>query len=241
MVLIKRIAALFIVIVAIYMLVMFLFVGNYKERLWLHRCNSIEKFTEQHESYPNIEIDLVYRESGYFDVTHDEPVTYGLPLDSIFAHPMCDGKMWLDIKNITALNVDSVLFELQHLLAQYKIDKSRLIIESSSWQELAILTNAGFYTSYYFPVGNPRKLNANQQKSALDNLQKVVDSAEICAISFPAWWYSDIKRTIKTDLDLLTWKHRSTQYEFFLMGGFRLLNDKQVKVVLLKSKGKYHR
>lgn len=57
-------------------------VGNYPDKLWLHRCNSILKYEEQKSLYPHVELDLVVRENGVMDITHDTHTTYGLPLDS---------------------------------------------------------------------------------------------------------------------------------------------------------------
>ena len=41
---------------------------RHTDKLWLHRCNSVEKYAEMHPRYPNVEIDVVFRPDGYFDV-----------------------------------------------------------------------------------------------------------------------------------------------------------------------------
>lgn len=238
----KRLIYGILTVLLLYLVVIFLFVGNYKDKLWLHRCNSIEKFVEQRSDYPNIEIDLVLREDGHFDVTHDIPVTFGLPLDSFFAHPENRGKMWLDIKNITDSNSRVALSELNRLSSLYGVLKERLIIESSNWQQLSLFTDEGYYTSYYFPVGNPSKLSLSERNSAIEELQRVVSEGNFRAVSFPSWWYESVSKAIpSTNHDLLTWQHRSTQYEFLLTGGFQMLNDERLKVILIKSKGEFHR
>ncbi len=238
----KNIFCALLIIVACYAVALIFCVGRNKDKLWLHRCNSIEKFLEQREDYPNIEIDLVFREDGYFDVTHDVPVSFGLPLDSFFAHPANNGNMWLDIKNLSNENCHAVLAELERLSAEYGIVKERLIIESSSWKELSDLTKAGFYTSYYFPYGNPSKLTDAECLLALEELKLVAQTGNFKAVSFPFWWYEEISATIvDTNHDLLTWSHRATEYEFLLTGGFQMLNDERLKVILIKSKGDFHR
>lgn len=46
-------------------------VGNYPDKLWLHRCNSILKYEEQKSLYPHVELDLIVRENGVMDITHE--------------------------------------------------------------------------------------------------------------------------------------------------------------------------
>lgn len=238
----KRLIYGILMVLLTYLVVILCFVGNYKDKLWLHRCNSLEKFIEQRADYPNIEIDIVFREDGHFDVTHDLPVTFGLPLDSFFAHPANHGKMWLDIKNISDTNCSGVLAELERLVELYGVAKERLIIESSSWRQLSYLTDAGYYTSYYFPVGDPAKLSLSERNHAIEELKMVTSEGNFKAVSFPYWWYERVSRAISnTNHDLLTWRHRSTQYEFLLTGGFSMLSDERLKVILVKSKGDFHR
>lgn len=37
-----------------------LLMNDYPEKIWLHRCNSIEKLYEQGDEYPNVEVDVVF-------------------------------------------------------------------------------------------------------------------------------------------------------------------------------------
>ena len=73
-------------------------------------------------------------------------------------------------------------------------------------------------------------------------LTEVADSHATRALSFPGWWYSTIRKHLNRPIDLLTWKHRTTQFELFLTpSGQRMVNDPQLKVILIKDKGKFHR
>lgn len=69
------------------------------------------------------------------------------------------------------------------------------------------------------------------------------DIKEAFALSFPGWWYDDIKEAFaQQPIALLTWEHRKTQLELFLTPrGRRMINDPQLKVVLVKDKGHFHR
>ena len=64
----------------------------------------------------------------------------------------------------------------------------------------------------------------------------------MCALSFPGWWYDEIHRHLHESIDLLTWKHRTTEAGLRLWpANLPLLKDPQVKVILIKSKGRFHR
>lgn len=227
---------------AVYFALAFAEVGKHKDKLWLHRCNSIEKLKEKYGDYMNIEVDVCFRDS-VFDVTHDLETSFGLNLEEYFAFfARREGKMWLDLKNLTSANRDSVLAELTRLTKCYDIDRSRLIVESHNHNSLRKLTQEGFYTSYYVSFTPPHKMSGERLKQCLDTLRAVADSGDVRAISFPGWWYSTISERLDRNIDLLTWEHRKTQLVFFLVpGSDAMLNDSRLKVILIKDKGNYHR
>lgn len=219
-------------------------IGDYPEKIWLHRCNSLEKLHEKSHLYDNIEVDVVFRDNDrIFDVTHDLDTTFHLKIDEYFDHfEEEQGQIWLDIKNLSASNKESILHKLNELCLKYTIRKERLIIESSSWKDLKLFTDNGYYTSMYVSFPNPSELNETEEDSCIHQLQQIVDTRSVKAISFPYWWYPDIKEELNRPIDLLTWKHRSTQFEFFMSyEGKKMLEDKQLKVILIKDKGNFHR
>lgn len=218
-------------------------IGDYPHKLWLHRCNSLEKWEEKDDLYDNIEVDVVLRDT-FFDVTHDAQVSYNLQLKSYFAKlGETNGKMWIDVKNLHRNNVAAVSQRLDSLTARYGVDKNQLIIESPEIEALDYLNDKGYYTSYYVDFPNPDDISDEQCETYLDSLQTVVDSDCSNAISFPAWWYDEVKEAFADDsIDLLTWCHRTTQFEFFLTPHcHEMLDDPQVKVILVKDKGNFHR
>lgn len=217
--------------------------GRYTDKLWLHRCNSIEKMQEFEEDFPNIEVDIVYRGNGVFDITHDADTTFGLKLDSYFSKiGDTDDKMWLDIKNVNEKNVEEMEESLDSIRDVYDVEMDQLIIEGGDYNALETFTDEGYYTSYYVPFDKPWKLSENEKDSCIDKLQDIADSKKTCALSFPGWWYIPIKRNLHRDIDLLTWKHRTTELNFLLSPMHdKMLNDEQLKVILIKSKGHYHR
>ena len=217
--------------------------GKYPDRLWLHRANSLEKWQEFSALYPNAEIDITVREGAVLDVTHDEPVSFGLCADRyIQALAHNDRRLWLDIKNLPP-NATRVIERLDSMLALAQVDRTRLIIESDNAEALGLFKQRGYYTSYYVRYDNPSQLTPAELATALNQLRKVVDSGQVSALSFPIHWYATLHEQLhRPEIDLLTWDHHTHQWTFLLLPWKRtLLNDPQVKVILLKKKGSHHR
>lgn len=131
-------------------------IGRYPEKIWLHRCNSLEKLYEKQSRYPNVEVDLVFRKDRVFDVTHDVDTSFNLSLGSYFSYMKDhEGKMWLDIKNLTAGNKHVALERMNEMTEYFQIAKDRLIIEGKDWKALEAFTQDGYYTSYYVTYDEP--------------------------------------------------------------------------------------
>ena len=217
--------------------------GKYPDRLWLHRANSLEKWEEFSALYPNAEIDITVREGAVLDVTHDEPVSFGLCADRyIQALAHNDRRLWLDIKNLAPPIAHSVMERLDSMLAVAHVERTRLIIESDNAEALAPFKQRGYYTSYYVSFAKPSQLSPADIDRCLQQLRTIARSRQVCALSFPGWWYDEIHRHLHEPIDLLTWKHRTTEAELRLWpANLPLLKDPQVKVILIKSKGRFHR
>ena len=219
------------------------YTAAYREKLWLHRCNSLEKLAEQSDRFANVEVDIIIRPDGLLDVTHDADTTFGLSIDPYFAHiGQHHTRLWLDIKNVNADNVEKLRQHLDTLCRMYGVKQEQLIVESRDATALSHLTAAGYYTSYYVDFDKPSHLSRKEIDCCIRQLQSIAKSGKVRALSFPGWWYDEIHQQLGVPIDLLTWKHRSTEAEMRLWpGNFALLRDPQVKVILIKSKGKYHR
>lgn len=220
-----------------------LLVDDYPEKIWLHRCNSMEKLYEQGDDYANVEVDVVFRENRKFDVTHDADTSFNLTLDPYFAYmDKTGGKIWLDIKNLKAGNKKAMLAELDRLVETHGMEKEELIIESPDWEALGLFTENGYYTSCYVPFDKPRELSDKELDACIIELRKIADGGSVRALSFPGWWYPVIKEKLERPIDLLTWKHRTTQFGLLASPrGRRMLKDSRLKVILVKDKGDYHR
>ena len=217
--------------------------NNYKDKVWLHRTNSLEKMMEKEERFPNFEVDLVFRKNELFDVTHDADTTFNLGIGQYLADIARDNdRMWMDIKNLNNKNASYMLRTLDSLRHHYHVSKEQLIIESKDVNALNHFTRAGYYTSYYVSFDKPDNLSDEEVDACIAQLQRIADSGKVEALAFPGWWYDEISENLHRDIDLLTWKHRTTKFGLLALPSNReMLEDPQVKVILVKSKGKYHR
>lgn len=218
--------------------------GENTEKLWLHRTNSLEKMEEKEARFPNFEVDLVYREATRtFDVTHDADTTFHLSLDAYLHSIKADSdSVWLDIKNLNEHNAEAARERLEQLCCKYGIPRRHFIVETRNINALECFTQHGFYTSYYVDFPKPSKLSDVAIDTCIAHLQRVADSKKVCALSFAGWWYIPIREKLNRDIDLLTWKHRTTEFGMlFFPHNRRMLNDKQLKVILVKSPSSYHR
>lgn len=218
-------------------------VGTHQEKLWLHCCNSLEKRNAFRELYPNAEVDVTLREDGTWDVTHDAEISFGLSVEAfladLHAHP---GKLWLDVKNLQPQTAVSALHRLDSLCRFYGVDRQRLVVESDCSEALGSFTRERYFTSYYVRDADPADLEEVELQAVLKKLRGIVDSGNVCALSFPVYWYATLSAHLHRDIPFLTWDHHTLQWTFlWLPQNRKLLNDGQVKVILLKKKGKYHR
>ena len=211
-------------------------VGRYPEKLWLHRANSLEKWQDNAEKYPNAEVDLIFW-NGKFHVAHDTADITALTIDEYFKEmPSRKGHLWLDIKNLSKNNAIVALHELDSLCQVYNVDKSRLILESDNESSLSYFTHqGGYFTSYYVKAPRPSTLSEEERKEVIYQLEQVANRANVSALSFPRHGYKDISSGLESDIPLLTWDHHTCEWLFHAsFWKHKMLNDEQLKVILVK-------
>ena len=215
----------------------------FPDKIWLHRCNSIQKMDEMDEKYQNIEVDVVFRKDSIFDISHDIDTSFNCSLDSFLGQiDKTNRKIWIDLKNLTYTNYRKVYTKLEQLIKEYSISKSQLILESPKADLLQYFTNKGYYTSMYIKFKKPSDLSAQEIDYYISLLQKVADRKMVSALSFPYWWYTEIKDKLNRPIDLLTWTHHTSSFALQLWRrGQEMLKDEQLKIILVKEKGHFHR
>ena len=212
-------------------------------KCWLHRTNTVEKMLEISEKYEGIEIDVNFNNSDlYFDVTHDLEESINLSLEKYFKYfSKNNKKVWIDFKNLTEDNVENSLNVFDNLIKKYNLNKERFIIESSNFEMLKYYKDNGYYTSYYVPYLDLKNMSFDEIEKEKVKIKNIILTGNVSAISFPGYMYEFIK-SINTNIDLLTWEDGKKWQELYRKKiNVEMLNDSQLKVILVKEKGKYHR
>ena len=235
----KYIVSVIVVAVLLIIITDMAYVGKNKGKIWLHKAYPLEKLDALKEYYPNVEIDVVMREDGRFDITHWEDKTLGIGIEPYMEYLRDNGecKMWLDVKNLNEKTDSLMKIRLDSICDRYGIEKGRLIVESKNWELLGTFTEDGYYTSCYVEEDSPKGMTEEEVEKVMERLRKVADSGKVRALSFAGWWYDTMKEKLgRSDIGLLTWKHRSTELELMLTPeGHRMVEDEQLKVVLVKD------
>jgi hypothetical protein len=125
---------------------------TFNDKIWLHRCNSIERMTYYLSKYNGFETDAYYNTpEDYFNIDHDN-VDRNTRLEDIFVLLTDHGKpyLWIDFKNLSETTCDGALRKLETLCRKYAFPKDRLVVESPHIELLNKFANAGFPTSFYF-------------------------------------------------------------------------------------------
>lgn len=217
------------------------------EKFWLHRVDSVKKQEEFYNKYDGLEFDIIYYENNNgFENSHDPENYENYNLEKQLSTYQYLGKkngIWFDFKNLNNDNKVYALNELNRLLAKYNIDKDIVWIESHDWQALKIFKDNKYRTSYYFPYYDLKTMNKNDMENIKMMTRNIALSGNIDAISFDGDYYDFIKTIdIPSNIVFLSWLDGSSWSEVWLRKKYSsILDDKRVKVILVKDKGKNHR
>lgn len=210
-----------------------LFESLYKNKIWAHRVNSVEKLEEAEKQFQGVELDVVFELNNY-DVNHPPAKSINLSLTKYFKSVKTKDKIafWLDFKNLDSLNHLKALHALDSIVKNVNIKPENIIVESTNLQYLNVFSKKGFRTSYYYI---PNELD-------FVSVQQIINKNEITYISSDANNYSFLKDNFQ-DKKLLFWAVNDKN----IFNGFkdlkyslknfitkcRLLNDSNVEIVLL--------
>ena len=172
-------------------------------RIGVHRVNSFGKLNEvQKSGLRTIELDVKYID-GVLMVGHGEAhVMSGLTLETYIAelNLLNVDKIWLDIKNLSAINLQEVITALSALEERFRI-KSRLIVETQS-QEYAMskIAQMGFNVSYYLPTNLAEKSPSEQDEEAV-KIANQLKYQKVTSISFDAKLYDFVKAKLESKIN----------------------------------------
>lgn len=215
------------------------------KKFWIHRCNSVEKAREMSKKFPGIEIDATFYKNEVvgkkFDISHNPAKTVEFPLENfmpIFADS--DIKIWFDFKNLSEDNVDDSVNELINLAEKYNVAKNNFIIESHNLNALKIFHSFGFKTAYFVTVSDAIFYDKNYKNKFNDEINFVIKSGGIDALSFPIDYYEVVKN-LETNLDYLTWDTFNRRWWNFYLNFDEVFKDSRVKIILVEFSSEFDR
>lgn len=210
----------------------------FRDKIWVHRVNSIEKLEKVNNHYIGVELDVVFKiDSLVFDIYHPPQESKQVYLKDYFPKSKTNLQYWLDYKNLTQENAIISSKYLEKLVKENTISPNDIIVESPEIEHLVHFKNKGFRTSYYLP-SNLKTLNKENLLHQLQNIQNSVKKYPPTMVSSNSKDYTIMKDFFpdqKKNLwilanlsDLSTFKNRISLY--------RRLLDPSVEIILIKVK-----
>lgn len=208
----------------------------FKDKIWSHKTNSIQRLTEAKKSFSGVELDIVFeKENRNFDVNHPPDKSLGISLSDYFSSQQTnsDIKYWLDFKNLDADTDSLSLLILDSIITTHHIPKSNVIVESGSPQYLKAFLEKGFKTSYYLPK-NIREAGEPEQSSIIEKIKENETSNNTTYISFEYREYPLLNEKFPDAKKIIWFNVYGSMNKFsarLLL--FKLLMDEQVDVLLI--------
>jgi glucan phosphoethanolaminetransferase (alkaline phosphatase superfamily) len=179
-------------------------------RIVPHRVNSTGKLAEiLYDGYRSLELDVLHRpgqNGGHFEVGHGEKDASGHDLAEVLElmPRAAMEKVWIDVKNLNAENLEQVTAELRQLESRFGL-KRRVIFESPAAEQLPAITKEGFHTSYYLPTELLLRLSATGARDRLrreaERIARLATGGRLNAVSFDARLYKFVKTYLEPILD----------------------------------------
>lgn len=216
-------------------------------KFWLHRVNSPQKLGKLGHKYAGLEMDIIYySKENDFENSHSAQSLELYSLEKTLEMYKKKGNkqsLWFDFKNLNDSNKVKAEKRLSELIKKYGITKDNVWVESKDYDALDYFTQNGWRTSYYVPYYDFEKMSAAEIEDAKKQIEKISFSGKVKAISFAWKYYYFIKKLkLNKEISLLTWFSQDSLASLKKREDYSvLMKDPQLKVILVKELGRYHR
>ncbi|MCP3933294.1 MAG: hypothetical protein GY705_29840 [Bacteroidetes bacterium] len=224
---------------------------NIRNRVWVHRVNSIEKAQEAASLFSGIELDVVFDSAkNVFDINHPPTISINLSFEKLVS-TLEDTNLsyWLDIKTLKYGHAERAITRLVHVSTTLNINANNIIVESNNIKLLKKFTQAGFQTSYYLPqkkldafVLEENKRHKTKMKE-LAKLKKIIQCEDFHFISSHSKFLPFISKHLALGKKILLWNPKidpnSTSAVKQIENIFQ--QDNRIDVLLVQLPSKYHR
>jgi len=158
----------------------------FKEKVWVHRVNSIEKFNSANQLFYGVELDVIYnKEENLFYVKHSTKESTNLSL-KLYMNSIGVGSVknyWIDLKNLDSNNGLSSSSRLNSITKELSIKNDQIIVESKKPQFLDYYYDKGFLTSYYLP-SELYLLNNEDLKNKIESINNNLNHCNYISTSY---------------------------------------------------------
>ncbi len=146
-------------------------------KTWAHRVNTLERFKFLSDHFQGFEMDIVFDEKrNFLDVRHPPATSISLSFEKYLQTPESKDKFfWLDLKNLTDSNEAPVLNCFTRLNNQYQI-RNKIIVESDNIIPLSKISEAGYFTSYYYDWNSYHNFMNYKNEASRDTIFKKIDA-----------------------------------------------------------------
>jgi len=217
--------------------------ARFRDKIWVHRVNSIERAGLMARQYKGMEIDVVYDSAAdYFDVGHPPAPSQGISLERLFgAVPdIADHYFWIDFKNLSDVNKDAACERLSAIGRKYGV-VGHTVVESTNPRALSCFSDRGFYTSYYlFPESDIDQMNTEQLTNYYEEVKANLIASRVNALS-SSYHSLPFIQAYFPDSDILLWYVDSDKRLTHYASLAYLRLQPHVKVILVKRRGPGYR
>lgn len=218
----------------------------YKEKIWIHRVNSIEKLQEINPKFDKIELDVVFlKNEKKFDVNHPPAESINLSLFEYLSSIKIkqNNMFWLDFKNLSKKNINQSIGKLDSICKVLNINEHQFIIESTNPFLLEKLKQKSYKTSYYL-ADSLNQLSKDELQEQLSIIDEMNVNYKTDYLSFSYRDYQIINNYYPNNV-YLTWSFKFSEMQIInpiyilpmlklVYYKYSILSDKKVEIVLFK-------
>jgi len=155
-------------------------------------------------------------------------------------------KIWVDVKNLNASNINNMESKLNELEDKYSISKNVIIESKIRDQSFSTLSENKFHTSYYLPTNLGKDEDESRLKNRALQIAKQIKLQKVKAISFDKIVYPFVKEHLEPLIDKSivyhTWDlqlniKKPTFIEAIQTKAY--FKDKRVETILVNFRTKY--
>ena len=219
------------------------------------RVNTLGKLKDiWADGYKAFEIDVRFdKDKDCLHVGHDNQTAIGVCLVGFLKNiPVQEvKKIWVDLKNLNRKNYKKVLKSLSRIKKSLDIKEQFIIEVSSTIDELSVLSQDGYHTSYYLPTNKIIKMLKENDESAMKGLARRIirqsHRQKLSALSFDYRAYPFVKNFVEPKLSSSIVYHlwdmalSLKDIKFFKkIKNKNYYRDKRVKTILIPYKSMFH-